>query len=170
MISAELENRFQQKRGMPTAAAIENLILKAIDHSTAGDSEEYSEIPELEVYKNDVNLVNLKAQLQMLPNLLKTYNENTDQKITKVTTLRTICDIFNAAPSSKSLFQDIFRLLRILLTMPVTTATAERTFSALRRLKTYLRSTMSQARLNHVMLLHTHMERTDELDILQIIE
>ena len=162
LISAELQNRFQQKRGIPAAAAIENLILNAIN---AG---EYSEIPELELYKKDVNSVNLKAQLQMLPNLLKAYNENTGQKIVKVTTLRTMCAIFNAVPSSKSLFQDIFILLRILLTIPVTTATAERTFSALRRLKTYLRSTMSQPRLDHIMLLHTHKERTDELDMLQV--
>ena len=162
LISAELENCFQQKRGIPAAAAIENLILNAINAS------ENSEIPELELYKKDVNFVNLKAQLQMLPNLLKTYNENTGQKIVKVTTLRTKCDIFNAVPSSKSLFQDIFILLRILLTIPVTTDTAERTFSALWRLKTYLRSTMTQPRLNHVMLLHIHKERTDELDILQV--
>ena len=52
--------------------------------------------------------------------------------------------------------------------MPVTTATAERSFSTLRRLKTYLRSTMSQPRLNHIVLLHSHKERTDALDLIHI--
>ena len=38
----------------------------------------------------------------------------------------------------------------------------------LRRLKNYLRSTMTQQRLNHVMLLHTHKDRTDDIALLDI--
>ena len=51
--------------------------------------------------------------------------------------------------------------------MPITTATAKRTFSVLRRLKTYLRSTMSQERLNNV-ILHIHKDITDSLDLTDI--
>ena len=39
-------------------------------------------------------------------------------------------------------------LVRILLVIPATNATSERTFSALRRVNTDLRSTMTQSRLN----------------------
>ena len=63
--------------------------------------------------------------------------------------------------SSKTMLCEIPRLLHIALTIPVTSATAERTFSALRRLKTFLRSSMTQPRLNHVMLLHIHKEKID---------
>lgn len=49
--------------------------------------------------------------------------------------------------------------------MPATNSTSERSFSGLRRVKTYLRSTMSQDRLNHLMILHVHKERTDGLDL-----
>ena len=59
-------------------------------------------------------------------------------------------------------------VLKLILIMPATNATSERSFSALRRLKTYLRSSMSQQteqRLNHLMLLHVHKERTDALDL-----
>ena len=48
--------------------------------------------------------------------------------------------------------------------MPVTNATSERSFSLLCRLKNYLR-TMGQERLNHLMLLYVHKERTDKLDL-----
>ena len=37
---------------------------------------------------------------------------------------------------------------------PASNATSERSFSALRRVKTYLSSTMTQCRLNNLMVLH----------------
>lgn len=58
-------------------------------------------------------------------------------------------------------------LLWILETLPVTGATAERSFSTLRRLKTWLRSTMAEDRLTGLALLHIH--RDIELDIDAII-
>ena len=44
-------------------------------------------------------------------------------------------------------------------------AVSERNFSAMRLLKTYLRSTMLQSRLNHLLLLNLVQEQVDELDI-----
>jgi len=46
------------------------------------------------------------------------------------------------------LFPQIRILLQLFLTLPLTSATAERSFSTMRRLKSYLRSTMGQSRLN----------------------
>ena len=54
--------------------------------------------------------------------------------------------------------------------MPCSNAEAERSFSALRRLKTYLRSTMGQARLNHIAVLHVHQELVDNIDITEVAE
>ncbi|KAF0710852.1 52 kDa repressor of the inhibitor of the protein kinase-like [Aphis craccivora] len=47
-------------------------------------------------------------------------------------------------------------LLQLFATIPVTTASAERSFSSLRRLKNYLRSTMGQERLNSLAVLNIH--------------
>ena len=47
-------------------------------------------------------------------------------------------------------FPSIFISLRIYLTMPVTVASGERSFSKLKLIKTYLRSTISQERLNNL--------------------
>ena len=40
--------------------------------------------------------------------------------------------------------------------------------SALRRVKTYLRSSMSEERLNNVLLLNVHKEEADSLDLINI--
>ena len=44
----------------------------------------------------------------------------------------------------------------ILLTLPATTCTVERSFSTLRRVKTWLRSTMSSERLSALCMLSVH--------------
>ena len=43
--------------------------------------------------------------------------------------------------------------------MPVSTATAERSFSTMRRVKTYLRSTMTTERMSGLGLLNIYQER-----------
>lgn len=45
---------------------------------------------------------------------------------------------------SKTDFPNIYFLIKIFCTLPVSTATPERSFSTLKRLKTYLRSTMNE--------------------------
>ena len=53
-------------------------------------------------------------------------------------------------------FPNINVLLRVFATLPVTTCTAERSFSVLRILKTYLRSTMNEEKLTGMTLLYIH--------------
>jgi len=55
-------------------------------------------------------------------------------------------------------YPNIKRLLLIFATIPVTTCTSERSFSSLKRIKTYLRSTMGENRLNGLALLNIHPE------------
>jgi len=43
--------------------------------------------------------------------------------------------------------------------MPATSAVSERSASALHQVKTYLRTTMSQARLNNLMLIHIQTDK-----------
>jgi len=46
-----------------------------------------------------------------------------------------------------------------------TSAAAERSFNCLRHIKTCLRSTMSEQRLNNLLILHTYEDLTDSLDV-----
>lgn len=61
-------------------------------------------------------------------------------------------------------------LMKLILVIPATNVLSKRSFSALRfsalrRLKTWLRNTMGQARLNWVMILNVHNDETDQLDL-----
>ncbi|XP_025208235.1 uncharacterized protein LOC112603731 [Melanaphis sacchari] len=60
----------------------------------------------------------------------------------------TVLQALTLIKKSPGSFQNISIALRILLTIPVTSAGVERSFSKLKLIKTYLRSTMSQNRLN----------------------
>ena len=57
-------------------------------------------------------------------------------------------------------FPNIFTLLHTFLTLPVTTCTSERSFSTLRRLKTYLRSMTSDTRMNGLAVLSIYRNYT----------
>ena len=65
-------------------------------------------------------------------------------------------------------YSEVITLLKLILVLPATNATSEWTFSAMRRVKSYMRSTISQERLNHLMVLHVHKPFTESLDLVQI--
>ena len=90
--------------------------------------------------------------------------------VKEVTAISTICEVMNTTSIGKAMFSEIHKLLCLYLTVPMTSASAERTFSTLRRLKNYLHSNMSQERLNHVIILHTHKNCTDQVNLEEIAE
>ena len=73
-------------------------------------------------------------------------------------------------PEVRRMFPQVERLLRLLLISPASSCTAERSFSALRRMKTWLRCTMTQQRLNHLMICHVHRNRLAALSPQNIAE
>ena len=58
----------------------------------------------------------------------------------------------------KTAFPLLIKLIQIALTIAVSTASCERSFSALKRIKTYLRSTMTQQRLVDLAILSIERE------------
>ncbi len=61
-------------------------------------------------------------------------------------------------------FPNIFTALKILPVVPVTTCECERSISALRRMKTWLRSTMINERLNGLAQMHINDDITFDID------
>lgn len=74
-----------------------------------------------------------------------------------------VVQLFQDNESWSLMLPEVVKLLRLFLTLPVTSCTAERSFSCLRRLKTFLRSTLTQKRLNNLAVLHCHREQTVDL-------
>ena len=68
------------------------------------------------------------------------------------------------ASTNKVLYPGIYTTLAILLTMPPSTATAERSFSVMKRLKTYLRSTMLTERMSNLAKLHIYRDVNIPID------
>lgn len=161
LLLRELEDRFQQKDLLPTVLPLEMVLIKA-----ANKEEFIDELDKIKqsCYKNDLDFSSLTAQLSLLHDAVK----EACPLVRKVTTIRTVCDAMNAQNSFKSLLSEVHKLLRLYLSIPITSATAERTFSVLRRLLTYLRSTMTEKRLNNCLLLHVHKDLTHNINIIDI--
>ena len=72
-----------------------------------------------------------------------------------------------SSTSKRILFNDFNNMkvsLKIIGTSPVTTCTYERSFSAMRRLKSYTRSTMVSKRLNSIALMHVRQEIAPDIE------
>ena len=56
-----------------------------------------------------------------------------------------------------------------MVVLPKTTRDiGEQTFAPMRWVKSYMRATMTQERLNHLMILHVHKSLTELLDLVEI--
>ena len=60
----------------------------------------------------------------------------------------------------RRLFPQVERLIRLLLICPISSCEAERSFSGLRRLKTWLHNSMTPSGLNAVAVCHVHQHYT----------
>ena len=80
-------------------------------------------------------------------------------------------EILRKSPEEvKAFFLKILGVVKLLLLKPVSSAECERSFSCLRLLKTWLRSTMTQKRLNGVILAHVHHALIDKIDLSKVAD
>lgn len=117
-----------------------------------------------EFYGDDFDVDRLVLHRNMLLDIARTKNVRLNSVEDIVSFVISHCE------SIKDMIPEIIKLLKIVLTIPVSTCTAERSFSALRRIKTYLRSTMTQQRLNDHMAVHINREIADDLDLEEIAD
>ena len=152
-----ITNRFEQA-GYQIYRNLEDLLLKACrgqDFETELDFV-------CDFYTKDVKKLDLQTQLPLLRALMIELHASDTPKLTIKDIVKSVRDISEVQKVSLC---HVWVLFKLLLVMPATNASSEHSFSALRRVKTYLRSTMSQKRLNHLMVLQIHQEAADELDL-----
>ena len=119
----------------------------------------------------DLDKDNLKAELRVYTNLMEQKEKDgvtvqaEDDKGYKI-----LCQRRKLMAEDKvvqTVLPELCKLMKIFWTTPITSCSAERSFSCLRRLKSYLRSTMGQERLTALALLN--IERDIMPDIEKII-
>lgn len=106
-------------------------------------------------FGEDLDEPRLKKQLSVLSDIAEGVSPS----------LRVIQEAILSLNTTSTLFSEVLKLLKLLFVLPANTASAERSFTSLRRHKTYLRSLMTARRLNHVLLLHIHKDITETLDL-----
>ena len=146
-----LTDRFDQP-GYKMFSTMEQLLLKGCQ----GKAYEGELKAVMEMYHEDINENSLVVQFKTFSLQLK------DQNIT----FKQIYDhLKKESQAARSLYSEIVILVKLILAIPATNASSERSFSALRRIKTYLRSSMTQLRLNNLMVLYVHRERLEQLNL-----
>lgn len=78
-------------------------------------------------------------------------------------------DVLNCIKDLDCIYPNAWIAYRIMLTLPVTVAHAERSFSKLKLIKSYLCSTMSQERLSGLATLSIEKDMVEKLDYTNLI-
>ena len=152
LVIESIKIRFHQP-GYQLYSHLEQLIV------LAANGKEYAQHVEAvcKFYGNDLDSSLLRTQLDSLKCYFNTRESTTIVEV--------IAGIRSMSPVQRSFFSEVCSVTRLVLVMPATNAASERSFSCMRRLKTYLRGTMHQSRLNHVMLLSINKDHVDSLDL-----
>ncbi|XP_077972701.1 zinc finger MYM-type protein 1-like [Styela clava] len=66
-------------------------------------------------------------------------------------------------------YPSVYTAIQIVMTLPATTVEAERSFSCMKRVKTWLRSSMTSNRLSDLCVLHCHREMVTEEKINRVV-
>ena len=135
---------------------MQDLITKACRGEPYEDELEYA----CDLYGDDLPRLQLQTQLPLLHHL---FQETAAANVTFHEIVRVLGTL---SAAQRLAFSAVWICMKLLLVMPATNATSERSFSALRRVKTYLRTQMTQQRLNNLMVLHVHSDKTDALELL----
>ena len=157
LIISSINDRIDQP-GYRIYYQLEDLLLKSIQKEDFEDCRTTI----TSFYHSDINTTQLRLHLLVLAS---NFPDN-DRATASVMDIKEY--IQKMSVSERQLTAEVSNLLQLLLVMPATNAISERSFSALRRVKNYLRSSMTQERLNHLLLLHAHKQLTDLIDLIAV--
>jgi len=145
----ELAPRFDQ-HGYATYRKLEHLLLNACQGRQYRDQLQYlcDLYQELDASLLDVQLQSLQGQFAQSDECIAFLQE--------------------LSPPARTYYSEVVKVVQLILVMPATNAVSERQFSTMSRIKSYLRSTMRQDHLNHLMTLHIYQDKPDNLDLISV--
>ena len=159
-LTSYIEERFSQE-GYETYKNLENLIISA----AKGEPFEAEFHFVTNFYGTDFDPKVLATQLETFSNAIKNKFPDDYQSFRLKDVINYMKELSNG---EKSLFSEVCTLLQLIIVMPATNAISERSFSALKNVKTYLRTTMHQERLNNLMVLFVHQSETEKVNLIEI--
>ena len=83
--------------------------------------------------------------------------------------INSVIDVYRQIEPLQAAFPTLKNVLKISLTLAVSTAECERSFSALKRVKTYLWTTMTEKRLNDIALLSIERSLSDVISLEDVV-
>ena len=145
-------NSIQYRFDQPGYTIYRNLEAMLLNASIQKDySIELSEVVSL--YKDDISLYDLRCQLQIFATSINAQSDN------KPFTLQdTLTYLRSLSCVKRDFFSQVLLLARLILLIPATNAVRERSFSSMRWIKSYLRSTMMQQ-------INIYKEQLDAVDL-----
>ena len=84
--------------------------------------------------------------------------------------LHTLLDLVRFLEPFAEAFHETFRLAKIAIILPASSASCERSFSTMKLIKTYLRNSMGDRRLSNLALLSVESTRTQNLDLNIVVD
>lgn len=131
------------------------------DHSTRSDLDNISN-----VYLNDIDGTLFCDELHHFRCFVNVMNGDESKKNRPEEWYK----LFMDTDGLKETFPNVETILRVFLTIPVSNATGERSFSALKRVKNYLRSGLSQEHLNSLSILYIESKALVDVNYDEVID
>lgn len=148
IIVNQIKHRFEQVLHTPCFDLIEPRLFAAHKDS----------FPK-ELVTNAVKFYPMLSKDKLESELTVVYRNNTFKDVKSVLALWELLKANNL----ENALSEVHKLTDIVLTTPISTAESERCFSTLKRVKTYLRNSMGQERLNALSVLSIHKEMVAEI-------
>lgn len=154
----QLGKRFSKHQQI--AANITSLLPSTVVDKTLNDVKDVFEFYISDLPSNNIDVITGEFELWQLK-WKKTPEDERPSNI--INTLKAVAPI-------KSFYPNLNCLFEIFAVLPVTVATAERSFSTMKRIKTSLRNSIGDKRLSNLAILHTHREISTNLNVESVID
>lgn len=165
-VAGNIEDRFQQE-GYKMYLHLQQFLLKAAQ----GDHEAYSSHAEAIVSFYGDSELSKCGDIHRDKLFIQARGFHNEFKGAGGVAMGDVHSVFaSLSDAERQYYSQLLIVYQLLLVMPASNAVSERSFSSLKLVKTYLRNSMGQERLNHLLILHIHSEETDRIDVDAVIK